>query len=233
VAGARDGELLPRKPGFAPAWMVVSVRLRRRAGAPERLSRKRMILMAVALLLAASFGAAAVGRLLFASWSIGLGGRATLTGPWAGSLTTRQGAEHGLWLALEYKERPGPSYRTGGGAMGSTNLQGQATLCTPKGDRYEYEVSGRADPLGGIEALWLEYGDRGLSGFDLQLTGAWRDGALHLTTAKNPFRPDGRLLAARTANRGDPLNPDYYFLPATLTARARTAFEATCRRIQA
>ena len=88
----------------------------RGTGAPQQLSKKRIVLMGVALLLAATFGAAAVGRLLFAPWSIGLGGRETLTGPWAGSLTTRRGAEYGLFLALEYKERPGPSYRSGGGA---------------------------------------------------------------------------------------------------------------------
>ena len=58
--------------------------MRRRTGAPERLSKKRLILMGGALLLVVTFGAEAVGRLLFASWSIGLGGRETLTGPGPG-----------------------------------------------------------------------------------------------------------------------------------------------------
>jgi hypothetical protein len=80
----------------------------RRTGAPRQLSKTRMILMGGALFLAATFGAPAVGRLLFAPWSIGLGGRETLTGPWAGSLKTRWGTGYGLFLALEYKERPGP-----------------------------------------------------------------------------------------------------------------------------
>jgi hypothetical protein len=199
------------------------MRMRRRTGAPQHLSK---------LLLVASYGAAAVGRLLVAPWSISFGGRETLTGPWAGSLKTRHGAKFGLFLDLEYKERSGPSYRSGGGAMGSNNLQGRATLCTPKGERYDYEVSGKADPLGGIEKLWLEYGDPSLSGLGLQLTGAWRGGALDLTTTNNPFL-GGRLLAARTLSSNDPVDPDNYFGPATLTERDRAVFEATCQRIRA
>jgi hypothetical protein len=192
-----------------------------------------MILLASVLFLAATFGLPAISRLLFAPWSIGIGGRETLTGPWAGSLKTGHGAEYGLFLDLEYKERPGPSYRSGGGALGSTNLQGRATLCTPTGERYEYEVSGKADPLGGIEKVWLEYGDPSRSGLDLQLTGAWRGGALELTTTKNPFLSGGRLLAARTSSSSDPVDPADYFAPAALTTRDRAAFEATCQRIRA
>ena len=187
--------------------------------------------MGAVLLLAVAFGAEAVGRLLFAPWSISFGGRETLTGPWAGSLKTRHDAEHGLFLALEYRERPG-SYGSRGGALGHSNIKGRATLCTPKGERYEYEVSGKADPMGGIEALWLEYGDPRLSGLNLQMTGAWRDGALHLTTTKNPFLSDGRLLAARTPRSDEPIDPDDYFTPATMTERDPEAFEATCQRIQ-
>jgi len=202
------------------------MRTMRGTGAPQQLSKKRIVLMGVALFLAATFGAPAIGRLLFAPWSIGLGGRETLTGPWAGSLKTPNGAEFGLLLNLEYKER------TGRGVGGSNNLQGRAVLCTPGGERYEYDISGKADPLGGIEDLWLESGDPRLSGLGMKLTGAWRGGALDLTTINNPFL-DGRLLAARTAGRDDPVDPDDYFAPATLTERDRAAFEATCRRIRA
>jgi hypothetical protein len=202
------------------------MRRRRRTGAPQQLSKQRMILMAVALLLIGTFGAAVVGRLLLAPWSIGFPGRETLTGPWAGSLKTPNGAEFGLLLDLEYKER------SGRGVGGSNNLQGRATLCTPKGERYDFEVEGQADPLGGIEKLWLEYGDPRLSGLGLQLTGAWRGGALHFTTTDQPYL-GGRLLAAPTSSGNDPVDPDDYFAPATLTERDRAAFEATCRRIRA
>jgi hypothetical protein len=193
------------------------------------MSTARTILTGAALLLVVAFGASAASRLLFASWSIGFGGRATLTGPWAGSLRTPHGAELGLYLDLEYRERSGPSYRTGA-ATPSNNLKGHATLCTPKAERYEYEIDGKADPFGGIDGLWLEYGDPGLSGFDMKLTGAWRGDALDLTISKNPFLPDGRLLAARTSSDVD---PDDYFAPVTLTERSRSAFEAICQRIRA
>jgi hypothetical protein len=193
------------------------------------MSKKRAILVGGALLLAATFGGEAASRLIFAPWSISFGGRAPLIGPWAGSLKTRQGAEYGLLLDLEYKERPGPNYRSGSPDR-SDNIQGHAALCTPKGERYEYEISGWADPMGGIEALWLEYGDPKLSGLNLRLRGAWRDGALDLTIIKNPFLLDGRLLAARTLSSVD---PDDYFAPVTLTERDRAAFEATCQRIRA
>jgi hypothetical protein len=194
------------------------------------MSWRRTLLTGVVLLVGVAVVSEAASRILFASWSIGVGGRPTLTGPWAGPLTTPHGAAFGLYLDLEYKERPGPSYRTGGGALGINNLKGQATLCTPTGERYEYDVSGKADPFGEIGALWLEYGDPSLSGFDMQLTGAWRGDALDLTIVKNPFGPNGRLLAAPASSGVD---PDDYFVPVTLTERDRAAFEATCQRIRA
>ena len=207
--------------------------MNRRTNAPQQLSKKRLILMGVVLLVAVTYGAEAVGRLLFASWSIGIGGRETMTGLWIGSLRTQHGAEHGLSLVLEYKDRPGPSYRSGGGALNIANLKGHATICTPKGDRYEYDVVGKADPFGGIEDLWLDYGDPSQSGLGLKLTGAWRDSALQLTVTKNPFLPDGRLLAARTSNTNEPLDPDDYFAPARFTDRNAGSFDVLCQRIRA
>jgi hypothetical protein len=193
-----------------------------------RLSRTRVLLMGIALLGAVTFGAPAVSRVLFASWSIGLGGRDTLTGVWVEMLRARQGAEYGLVLNLDYKERGGPSYRTGGPTP-SDNLRGRATLCTPLGERYAYEISGKADPLGGIEALWLEYGDPKLSALNFRLSGAWRPPALTLTTDRNPFLPDGRFVPTRVLNSDD---PDDRFAPFVLTKGDAGAFEAICRRIQ-
>ena len=42
---------------------------------------------------------------------------------------------------------------------GTTNLHGHATLCTPTGERYAYDVAGDANRSGTIDDLWLEYGD--------------------------------------------------------------------------
>jgi hypothetical protein len=193
-----------------------------------RLSRTRVLLMGIALLGAVTFGAPAVSRVLFASWSIGLGGRDTLTGIWVGPLHARQGAEYGLVLALDYKERGGPSYRTGG-LTSSQNLQGRATLCTPTGERYAYQLNGKADPLGGIEALWLEDRDPELSAPTLRLSGAWRPPALTFTTDSNPFLPDGRFVPTRVLSGDD---PDDTFAPFVLTKDDEKAFEAICRRIR-
>jgi hypothetical protein len=77
-----------------------------------RLSRKRVLVIGVVLLVAVTFGAEAVSRALFAPWSIGFFGRDTLTGDWVGSLQARQGAEYGLYIDLEYRARPVGSRRS-------------------------------------------------------------------------------------------------------------------------
>ena len=197
----------------------------------RRLSGKQVVLISAALLLAVYCGGEAAYRRITAPWSIGEVGRDTLIGPWTGSLRARQGAEYGLWLDLEYHQRRvgGPRRRARGGNS-RTNLEGSATLCTPKGERYEYEVSGEADRDGTVQNLWLEYGDPRLSALNLRLTGAWRDRALSITTDKNPFLPDGTFVAVRSISSAD---PDDSFAPVTLTERDWAAFEATCQRIRA
>lgn len=190
------------------------------------------MLVVVVVLSAVALGAEAIYRVITAPWSIGLGGRDTLTGSWAGSLRARQGAEYGLYLDLEYRSNvQGPGGR-GGGVSDDVpdNLQGRATLCTPTGERYEYAVKGYADLIGSLETLWLEYGDPRLSALNFRLSGTWQPGALTLRTDTNPFLPDGRFVNDRWVSSDDPNDS---FEPFTLTARDRGAFEATCRRIQA
>ena len=195
-----------------------------------RLSRKRVLLMGIALLAAVTFGITAVSRVLFASWSIGLGGRDTLTGAWVGALQARQGAEYGLYLDLEYQSRDSSGYRSRAvSASGSINLQGRATLCTPPGERYEYAVQGHADPLGAVKNLWLEYGDPKLSALNLRVSGTWQPPALTLAAEKNPFLPDGRFVPTRVLSSDD---PDDSFAPFALTKGDPGEFEAICRRIR-
>jgi hypothetical protein len=195
------------------------------------MSGKQAVLIGVALILALYFGGEAAYRQVTAPWSIGQVGRDTLTGPWTGSLRARQGAEYGLWLDLEYRPPSvrGSRRRARGGST-RPNLEGSATLCTPKGERYDYEVSGEANRDGVVNVLRLEYGNPSLSALDLQLTGAWRDRALSISANKNPFLPDGTFVAVRSISSDD---PDDSFAPVTLTQRDRAAFEATCQRIRA
>jgi hypothetical protein len=191
---------------------------------------KRAWLVVGALLLATYAGAEAGYRWHTAPWSIDQAGRGTLTGPWAGTVRARQGAEYGLWLDLAYQDRVvGGRRRRVRGQSERTNLAGRATLCTPRGERYAYEAGGRADRDGRVTALWLEYGDPPLSALNLRLTGALQDRALRLTPDANPFLPDGTFLPNRTTSSAD---PDDSFAPATLTDRNPAAFEATCQRIR-
>ena len=120
--------------------------MRRPGATRRRLSGKQAALIGGALLLVVYCGGPAAYRQVTAPWSIGQVGRDTLTGPWTGSPRARQGAEYGLWLNLEYRPAPvgGPRRRVRRGGTPS-NLEGSAALCTPKGERYEYEVSGEAD----------------------------------------------------------------------------------------
>ena len=197
----------------------------------RRIPEKQAVLIVGALILAVYFGGGAVYRQVTAPWSLGEVGQETLIGPWTGSLRARQGAEYGLWLDLAYRPRPvGGARRRARGSGTPSNLEGGAALCTPRGERYEYEVSGHADRDGTIKSLWLEYGDPRFSALDLRLTGAWRDRSLRLTTDKNPFLPDGTFVALRSISSAD---PDDSFSPVTLTDRDRAAFEATCQRIRA
>ena len=75
----------------------------------------------------------------------------------------------------------------------------------------------------GSRALWLEYGDPRLSGLNLQLTGAWRDGALHLTTTKNPFPPMADCWPAGRWAIASLLTPMIISRPVSLTERDRGA----------
>jgi hypothetical protein len=191
------------------------------------MSRKLMLLLGVVLLIVVAFGADAVSRVLFAPWSIGVLGRDTLTGDWVGSPQARQGAEYGLYLELEYRSRSVRSSRSR--ARFSSNLQGRATLCTPTGERYEYDVSGHASRSGTVEKMWLEYGDPSLSALDLRLSGKWRSPVLTLAPDANPFLPDGSFLPTRVLSSAD---PDDSIAPFDLSKGDEEEFEAICQRIR-
>lgn len=192
------------------------------------LSRKRLLLIGVVLLVVVVFGVEFVSRVLFAPWSIGVLGRDTMTGSWVGEMRAQQGAVYGLSLDLEYKSRD-VGGRRGAGIGRSTNLEGNATLCTPTGERFDYDVSGHANRSGNVEILWLEYGDPSLSALNLRMSGGWRAPELTLTPDANPFLPDGRFVSTRTLSSDD---PDDSFAPAALTKGDTGAFEDICQRVQ-
>ena len=181
------------------------------------------------LLIAVVFGLSCGYRAVTAPWSIGLGGRATLTRSWVGPAQARQGAEYTLFLDLDYKDttRAGRRSRSGR-ANRRSNLVGSAVICTPTGERYDYRVSGRADRAGKMRPLYLEYGDPKLSALNVQLTGVWQQQTVQFAANKNPFLPDGRFEPNRTLSSAD---PDDSFAPVTLRPGDRRAFDTACQRL--
>lgn len=172
--------------------------------APPRLSGKRAALIAVVVVIVVAFGVRFVSQALFASWSIGLFGHNTLTGDWIGPMRAKQGAVFGVFLHLDYKPREGSTRRTRRSGSRTSNLLGQATICTPTGQRYDYAVSGFASPFGVVEALYFEFADPKLSALNLRLAGEWRPPTLQLQPDANPFLPDGRFVANRVLRGDDP-----------------------------
>ena len=199
-----------------------------RTGAPKRLSTRRLLLTAVVLVVGIGLGVQFVGRVLYASWSVGWFGRDTLTGSWIGTMRAKRGAEFGLFLHLDYKTRE-TSYRRSQVSGQTANLEGRATICTPAGERYDYTVTGFASPFGTVEKLWIEYGDPKLSALNLRLSGEWRPPVLHLQSEANPFLPDGRFLATRSLSSD---NPDDSLAPFDLT-RGTIEDLAACGRSNA
>jgi hypothetical protein len=194
----------------------------------KRVPRKLLLIIVVVAIVVVAFGIPALGRAIYAPWSIGWFGRATLTGHWVGTMQARQGAEYGLSLRLDYKENSS-TRRSRSRGTGRTNLEGRATLCTPTGERFEYDVSGRASPFGKINDLWLEYADPSLSRLNFQMTGKWDAPDLRLETDKNPFQPDGRFVVSAPVSSAD---PDDSFAPFTLAEDDQSSFEAICQRVQ-
>jgi hypothetical protein len=187
-----------------------------------------MIAIVIVVILIVAYGIPAIARAIFAPWSIGWLGRDTLTGRWVGSIYAQQGAEYGLHLKLVYRERE-PSLRSTSVGTGYSNLGGVATLCTPTGDRYAYEIAGGASPFGTVEDLWLEYDDPELSRLNLWLTGKWDAPELRLRADKNPFQPDGRFerfAPVSSADAADSLEPF------TLLKGDSASFDAICERIR-
>jgi hypothetical protein len=193
-----------------------------------RISGKRAFVILVALLIVFVFGLDFISRVIFAPWSIGLFGRETMTGNWVGEMRAQQGAAYGLFLDLDYKSQDIGGRRNSGNGR-TSNLAGHATVCTPTGERFDYEVSGHASRSGKVESLRLEYGDPSLSALDLRFSGGWDAPELTLTSDANPFLPDGRFVATRSLSSAD---PDDSFAPATLTKAGSESFEDICQRVQ-
>jgi hypothetical protein len=160
-----------------------------------------------------------------APWSVGTGGRPTLTGTWEGQLSARRGARYRLFLDLRYSGR----LQGAGTSDTPDNLEGTAHVCTPTGETWDYAVSGRADRAAENVQLRLTFGDPARSALDLPLSGTWHGDRFAVEVTDNPFQPDGSFKPGPRVSSSE--DPDDSFLPTTLEKADRTGFDNACRAL--
>jgi hypothetical protein len=159
-----------------------------------------------------------------APWSVGTGGRPTLTGTWEGQLEARRGARYRLFLDLRYSGRD-----PGQGAVGRDNLEGSAQLCTPTGERWEYALGGVADRAAENVKLRLMFADPERSALNLPLSGRWHGDRFAVEVTDNPFQQDGSFRPGPRVSSSE--DPDDSFLPTLLEKADLSAFESACRAL--
>lgn len=182
-----------------------------------------LVAFAASALVGMEFGCRAVE----APWSLGMGGRPTLTGTWEGPRPARLGTEYRLYVALAYESSAADAKRYGL----SDNLAGEARLCSPTGDVWLYRLRGQATRAGDTLTLdvWTP-----AEGPPMPTPGrieaAWH-GADELTIAGgyNPLMPDGTFAASRVVSSSD---PDDSFVPSTLVRGDLATFDTNCRALR-
>ncbi|MFN2134471.1 MAG: hypothetical protein ACK2UK_00865 [Candidatus Promineifilaceae bacterium] len=112
----------------------------------QRSATKRIVgLLLVVCLLSIPLLLDVVERLMFAPWSLALGGRPTLTGEWLADVALEDGTQGSLFLTLDaYVGETGGPY--------SSNLQGEALYCLGAYSGY-LEVYGTARRDGTVTDL--------------------------------------------------------------------------------
>jgi hypothetical protein len=178
----------------------------------------RALFLAVFILGAVVFGEWGV-RWLVAPWSYAALGP-TLTGTWSGPLRAQQGAEYRVFFNL--------TYSSSNRRFWTSNLAGEAFICTQQGEMYDYTVRGDADRNGHNVVISTIYGDAHLSALGMHFEGDWDGQTLTLTPANNPFLPDGRFIFPRSVSTAD---PDDNFAMAMLQRSDRPSFLAACGRL--
>jgi hypothetical protein len=183
-------------------------------------------LAVVALLAVIVFALPEAQKFVDAPWAAAWMPGPKLPGTYVGSLRARLGAEHRLFLNLDYYD--GGSSR-GGGTSIRPNIKGSARICSRDGSVYEYNVSGRASRDGDDVNLGLSYVDPKLSALGMGLRGPWRGEVMTLKPSDNPFMPDGTFRPDRVVSTAD---PDDSFGPTELRRADAAAFETACRQLR-
>jgi hypothetical protein len=182
-----------------------------------------LVAFAASALVGMEFGC----RVVEAPWSLGVGGRPTLTGTWEGPRRAGLGTEYRLYVDLSYESSSADANRYGL----SDNIGGEARLCSPAGDVWVYRLSGRANRAG--DAITLDFRTPA-EGPPMPTPGrveaSWH-GAHELTIAGgyNPLMPDGTFAVSRVVSSSD---PDDSFVPATLVRGDLPTFDTMCRALR-
>jgi hypothetical protein len=153
--------------------------------------------LAVALLVGVSFVLTPISQLLFAPWSMGLGGAPTLTGTWTGPLRSKWGSEYYLHLDLAWDPPRLNTSRSRGRSSSRADLVGTARICNRAGKEFRLEVSGDADRSASEVRIDAEARDSRYRE-SLPLRGAWHGDTLDLSAFTSPFGPEGELRGARS-----------------------------------
>jgi hypothetical protein len=153
------------------------------------------LVLAVAILAGLQAVLTPISQLLFAPWSLGLGGGPTLTGTWVGPLRSKWGSEYYLHLDLAWDPPRLSSSRNSRSSGG--DLTGTARICNRSGKEFAMAVGGDANRSASdvridVEARASRYRE------SLPLRGAWHGDTLDLSAFTTPFGPEGELRGARS-----------------------------------
>ena len=196
----------------------------------SKTARGCLRLMIVGILVALVFGF--VLTAISSPWGFFLGGRLHLYPQWQGwgRLHSSTAGDFILFVRIV----PGRGARHGG-----PQVAGNGVLCTPRGEKYNLNVSGEFENHFGLDfqgrKVWLgmsssSFIDRQLGHYlapKLQLFGKWDNPNLVMDdqgSLSHAFEPDGSLYTGNFKNRPNSRET----VPVTLREGARSDFDAAC-----
>ncbi len=172
---------------------------------------------------------------IFTPWGFFMGGRFHVIPSWTGwgkMHSTRAGGDYVIMMTISPKT---------GRRMGLTHVDGNAWLCTPRGEKFTLHLGGdfqkdiRLDTNGKTARFYMD-NNSVKSQFSgerrpyLELNGKWKNPDLalddHGSIARN-FEPDGSLYSGHSSSR--PYMAEV--VPVTLREGGKAEFEEACKQI--
>jgi len=172
---------------------------------------------------------------VFMPWGFYLGGAFHIIPYWQGwGILHAQSGNYPIFVRFE------PSFRRGSRIYTTSNLQGMAYLCTPKGERFRMYLGGAmrknlpVSTDGEAISLWMNNWPVLTGGFladrrpSIELRGHWRNPNLEMDdhgSIHRAFKPDGSVHGLHDPSL--PYNGE--IVPVTLRWGSKSEFEAACR----